>query len=588
LPPVARALPLPPDTLLGTIVGDRYRLTARIGDGGMGTVYRAEHVYMRKTVAVKLLHPELDQIDEISKRFTREAETCSRMAHQNIVQVTDFGRMWDGRLFLVMEFVPGESLAALLARKKCLSQERSLNVTLQILNALDHAHGHGVVHRDLKPENIMLVARSGQPDLVKVLDFGIAKISNPSGSAANLTQAGTVFGTPEYMSPEQALGGTAGPQSDLYACGVLLYQMIAGERPFGAPDPVQVLKLQVLEDALPLRTAAPDPLRAPSIDAAVERALQKEPAKRFASAAEMAAALTSASSAVGVAPSNRVSRASRQPWIEQAFGRVVRLHRGTITRLLPRLRRLWTTRLFPGLRQASPRALSPRARKGLLLAAGAALALIVAAIVFPREHVPMSTLAPATATITDADVVRSVEDEMRQGRTPAARALVSSGLARNARSAHLQLLSGSIEFLEQHIEEGLRSYRTALQLDPSLGSDSTLLANTAGAARDERFGTLAFQVLEQAGTHACTTLAELSSSEHGAPRRAARRTCRQLACDSWCATSHASAGSSSRPRPRQGTGAPCSRARIPSVPGRSLAAPPAGTIYKHHSCRSRG
>jgi serine/threonine-protein kinase len=535
-PPSASAkgsAPLSTDPLLGSVVGDRYRLLARIGEGGMSAVYRADHVYMRKTVAVKLLHPELSQMDEIAKRFTREAEACSRMAHPNIVQVTDFGRMSNGRLFLVMELIPGDSLAVPLVRKERIALERALDIGQQILRALDHAHGLGIVHRDLKPENVMLVPQPDRRDLVKLLDFGIAKVSNPSRSQPNLTQAGDVFGTPEYMSPEQAMGEPASPRSDLYACGLLLYQMIAGERPFDAPDPVEVLKMQILQDVRPLRAVAPDPLRPTSIDAAIERALQKDPANRFASAAEMAAALSFAPAPPRASTTKDVSPAIALRSTQRTFERALRLLRvAWTTRWLPRLQHLWVTA------STRFRRLSRRDRTVVVSAAAVAVAvvLVVAAIFLSHGEPSAPSTARANVTATEADLVRSIEEEMRQGRTTAARTSLSSALAGNPRSARLQLLLGSVEFLELRAEAGLLSYRAALRLDPSLGADPALLANTAAAARDGELGELALRILEDAGAPACPTLAELASTERGQSRRAARKACRRLACDSSCGT----------------------------------------------------
>jgi serine/threonine-protein kinase len=494
-------------------------LIARIGQGGMGVVYRAQHIHMRKAFAVKLLDPELGRMEEISKRFTREAETSSRLSHPNIVQVTDFGRNWNETLFLVMELIPGESLAALMARKEQLSLDRALRVGQQILNALAHAHGQGVIHRDLKPENVMLLAQPGRADMVKLLDFGIARILNPGRSEPNLTQAGAVFGTPEYMSPEQAKGETADARSDLYACGVLLYQMIVGQRPFNSPDPVKVLQMQILDNPPSLREAAPDRLRPPSIDAAIARALEKDPAKRFASAGEMAEALESSRSALRAATTIRLLPSHARRWAEQAFGRSHRLlHQAWTTLCLPRLRRLWTTSI------QRFRALSPNVRRVAGVGAGAAMVLVLAVLASPGER------PAAPATVSASIVTPSPSDPAR-----------------------LQLLLGSIEFLERRVEAGLLSYRAALRLDPSLSTDPTLLANVAAAASDKRFAPLAIQVLESVGTPSCASLAELASSEHGVARRAARKACRRLECDSPCAAAPEPPRPRSRREPARGT-----------------------------------
>ena len=308
------------DPLAGSVVGERYRLIERIGEGGMGAVYRGEHTLMKKVVAVKLLHPELGRLDEVAKRFEREAQSASRLSHENIIQVTDFGRTPSGQLFLVMELLRGESLAELLARERALPPARAVAIARQILLALDHAHAQGVVHRDLKPANIMLVSRTSMMpvagtnplspnDRVKILDFGIAKMSDPASDAdaatgatraTPLTEAGVVFGTPEYMSPEQATGESADGRADLYACGVILFEMLAGRRPFESESRVGLLAMHLTAAPPPLRRFAPEAPAA--LEAVVLRALEKRREQRFATAAELLAALDAAAGSTGSDP----------------------------------------------------------------------------------------------------------------------------------------------------------------------------------------------------------------------------------------------------------------------------------------------
>ena len=232
------------DPFIGTIVGERYRIVSRIGVGGMGAVYRAEHTMMRRDLAIKVLLPELSGKEEFARRFEREAESASRLDHPNIITTTDFGRTGDGSLFLAMEFLAGTSLGAAIAAGP-MRIERALAIERQILRGLDHAHAAGVVHRDLKPENIMLVERDGQRDVVKILDFGIAKVTEPQSGGQALTQAGVIFGTPEYLSPEQALGEAVDARADIYAAGVILYEMLAGRRPFESEDKVKIISMHL-------------------------------------------------------------------------------------------------------------------------------------------------------------------------------------------------------------------------------------------------------------------------------------------------------------------------------------------------------
>ena len=229
----------------------------------MGAVYRAEHTMMRRDLAIKVLLPELGGKEEFARRFEREAESASRLDHPNIITVTDFGRTADGSLFLAMEFLAGESLCAAIGAGPMPPSTRALAIERQILRGLDHAHAAGIVHRDLKPENIMLVERDGQRDVVKILDFGIAKVTEPQGRRGEaLTQAGVIFGTPEYLSPEQALGEAVDARADIYAAGVILYEMLAGRRPFESEDKVKIISMHLAHAPPRIRDVNADRRRA--------------------------------------------------------------------------------------------------------------------------------------------------------------------------------------------------------------------------------------------------------------------------------------------------------------------------------------
>jgi len=268
-----------PETLEGHIVADRYRVEKLLGVGGMGCVYRAEHIHMRKTVALKTLHPEMTQLPEAVARFEREAIAASRIDHPNIAAATDFGRLADGSYFLVLQFVEGRSLSDVLAREGRLSIARSLRIARQVASALKAAHALGIVHRDLKPDNVMLVDGE-QGELVKVLDFGIAKVSIEGRDG--LTRMGSVFGTPDYMSPEQCMGQPVDARSDLYALGVILYESITGRRPFQADDAVALLRKQVMDPPPPMGPDVP-----PDVAALVGVLLAKSAADRIQSAAAL-------------------------------------------------------------------------------------------------------------------------------------------------------------------------------------------------------------------------------------------------------------------------------------------------------------
>ena len=290
-PPTARAAPGAGDPLLGTLVGERYRIIERIGAGGMATVYRGEHELLHKSVAVKLLLPELIGEGDMAARFEREAIAAARLDHPNVVSITDFGRTPDGRMFLVMEFLEGTPLDELIEDNIKLGWERGVDIMRQVLRGLAHAHDVGIVHRDLKPSNVMVTSHPGGREVAKIIDFGIAKIVGGTAVGPHIeTQAGIVFGTADFLAPERLLGkGDSDPRSDLYAVGVILYEALTGERPFHDADPYIVVKRAIVEKPRPPSALAPN--IPPQLDAAVLRALAKEPDDRYASAREMLAAL---------------------------------------------------------------------------------------------------------------------------------------------------------------------------------------------------------------------------------------------------------------------------------------------------------
>jgi eukaryotic-like serine/threonine-protein kinase len=310
------------DALLGTVLAGRYRIEQLLGSGGMGAVYRAEHVHMRKAMAVKVLHREMTAFPEVVARFEREAVAAGRIEHPHVVSASDFGQLDDGSFYLALEFVEGHSLAKLVDTEGALPPERALRIARQIAEALQAAHGVGIVHRDLKPENVMLVVKDADPDYVKVLDFGIAKIKVEGAvEQPALTQIGTVFGTPEYMSPEQARGDQVDARADLYTVGVILYEMLSGVSPFKDPDLVVVLTRHLTADPPPL-PAGLDPI----IRDLVLLLLRKNPAERVQTAQELIeridVILGTPSSSVGFAgtpPSGPVSRA-RQSAVANSSG----------------------------------------------------------------------------------------------------------------------------------------------------------------------------------------------------------------------------------------------------------------------------
>jgi eukaryotic-like serine/threonine-protein kinase len=281
------------DARVGTTLADRYRIDALIGEGGMGRVYAAEHVLMRKRLAIKVLHRELTTMTEVVARFEREAMAAANIEHPNVAAATDFGKLPDGAVFLVLEYVQGKSLRDEIATGP-IAAERALHITRQIAAGLGSAHALDIVHRDLKPENVMLVEKGGDPDFVKVLDFGIAKVPigevpHPTDTPAHtpITKAGMVFGTPEYMAPEQALGQTVDGRADLYALGVILYEMLSGSRPFSSQSQVGILGQQLSKLPPPISERAPGIIVPPSVEHVAMKLLAREASERYQSAAEV-------------------------------------------------------------------------------------------------------------------------------------------------------------------------------------------------------------------------------------------------------------------------------------------------------------
>jgi serine/threonine protein kinase len=297
---------------LGTLVGN-YRLDKILGRGGMGTVYAGEHVYIKKPVAVKVLHPQFARYTEAVNRFLREARAASSINHPNIVDVTDFGLLGDGLVYFVMEFLDGKSLEDLIEREGAVELHRALNIANQMALALEAAHEQGVIHRDLKPDNVMLLPRPGRRDLVriatgdaksqaaapppvterepgwdfvKLLDFGIAKVLVADELTAETVQ-GAVFGTPEYMSPEAARGEDVDHRADVYSIGVIMFDMLTGRPPFEAQAASEVLQMQIHKPPPSPREFAPHREITEAAEKVILKAMQKDLRRRYQSMGEL-------------------------------------------------------------------------------------------------------------------------------------------------------------------------------------------------------------------------------------------------------------------------------------------------------------
>jgi tetratricopeptide (TPR) repeat protein len=480
------------DAMIGSVVGDRYRVVSRIGVGGMGAVYRAEHTMMRRDFAIKVLLPELGGKDEFARRFEREAESASRLAHPNIIAVTDFGRTDAGALFLAMEFLAGHSLSSVIAGGP-VPRERALRIIRQILRGLDHAHAAGIVHRDLKPDNIMLVERDGQSDVVKILDFGIAKVTAPTSGngGANgtvLTQAGVIFGTPDYLSPEQALGEVVDARADIYAAGVILYEMLAGRKPFESEDKVKIISMHLAHAPPRLREANPAVEVPVALEQAVLQALEKSRENRFATAAAFLQALEDAE-----ALADGPDAGATEP-------QLVLPRRGPLDRL---------GHFLSG-------------RRALLLAI--AVVATVSTVAYRRgahhRTLVSAPARPAPPPPALADRLKKVEASLEAGNTTAARLALEQELSDRPRDARIRYMLGRVAFTEGKHAEALEQYREAIGIDAGFRGDPVLLdhvetmlgeAHNADAALD--------LVLERIGAPAADLLVKVANESADLARR---------------------------------------------------------------------
>ena len=295
----------------GFLVAERYRIGEPLGEGGMGVVYSAEHLHMRKLFALKVLHRELLRLPEVVARFEREAVLAGSIDHPNVAAATDFGKLEDGSFYLVLELVTGVGLRSVIEAGP-IEIVRAHGIMRGITAGIVAAHAKGIVHRDLKPENVMLVERDGNPDFAKVLDFGIAKgAAAEAPSASPLTQIGTIMGTPQYMAPEQALGQLVDQRSDLYSLGVIFYEMVTGQPPFTG-EALVVLRHHIATEAPAIPPELTAGLTVP-IASIIAKLLAKDPAARFRSAAELAAALEEPSFPVSTAPQTLQTSAALDP-----------------------------------------------------------------------------------------------------------------------------------------------------------------------------------------------------------------------------------------------------------------------------------
>jgi eukaryotic-like serine/threonine-protein kinase len=273
------------DPLLGSVIDGRYQVLEVLGEGGMGTVYRTRHAALGRSFAIKALRRDLAQDAELSARFIQEAKAAAAVSHPSIVQITDFGALPSGQPYFVMELLEGRTLSRIIRERGAMCPARAASIARQVAEALAAAHAVGIIHRDLKPDNVHVALGAGARELVKVLDFGLAKVAGSS----RLTRQGMVFGTPHYMSPEQAAGEPIDHRVDIYALGIVLYEMLTGRLPFEADSFMGVLTKHIYMDPLPPSRLLPNAPELGPLEQITLRCLAKKPPHRFADMAELIA-----------------------------------------------------------------------------------------------------------------------------------------------------------------------------------------------------------------------------------------------------------------------------------------------------------
>jgi serine/threonine-protein kinase len=386
-PPGGATSYLPPktDPMLGQVLAGRYLIQKKLGEGGMGAVYLATHNVLEKQVALKVLHGEFARKPDLVERFMQEAKAASRIRHENVIDISDFGTTPEGLVFFAMELLTGHDLHEEIARARLAGQllpwQRSKRIFLQICAALSAAHALGIIHRDLKPENIYLVDFLGEPDFVKLLDFGIAKLTEVADGDRKLTRTGMLFGTPEYMSPEQARGDTVDPRVDIYAMGCILFQLVTGRVPFEAENFMGVLSLHLTQPPPAIPPEIFDSIGAPrALAQVIDRALAKDRNERFATIDELSRAVRAASGDKVTGPVSTQGNVAA-PATTATYGRV---------------KTQWTGNLsVPEVDAAAP---PPKSRLPLvvgavLLVAGAAV--VSGVLVSRRGAVPLTDTANA-------------------------------------------------------------------------------------------------------------------------------------------------------------------------------------------------
>ena len=462
---------MPDPDLSGAVLDGRYQVIEPIAQGAMGAVYRGERVKLGRAVAIKIMHDALPDELASRQRFEREAKLRALLEHPHCVSVIDFG-LHDDKPYLVMELVRGTSLLELLAASGPLEPARAAEILRQVLSGLAHAHELGIVHRDIKPANIMLTEKTGLGEQVRILDFGLAR---PALETTKLT-AGIVVGTPNYMAPEQIKGGTLDARTDLYACGVMLFELVTGKKPFRADDPLAVVRKHLHDPAPRLADAMPG-IDVPELELVVARALAKSPNDRYASAEEMSAALEQAAPRPAV-PRRAGSQASAPVQVATSTGWELPAGHGDTVASAP----VEGGGSVPPTRVLKARSFTPRQ----ILFGSSGLGLLLIAIVAaghtsrgaaPARPLPVVARVVGDAPPSDpvAPMLARASDLYSNGDLEPALDVVARGRRQHPESAQLAFLAGKIYFAKLWWTDGIKALRDAIRLDAGYRRDPELV-----------------------------------------------------------------------------------------------------------------
>ena len=483
---------------MGAILQGRYRILSRLAAGGMGVVYQAERTELGRLVAIKFLHPWIAADRAFKHRFETEAKAMSRLSHPCCVSVIDFGEE-GGTPFLVMDFVAGETLREL-SREGPMPPQRAIGMARQMLAGLAHAHEQGITHRDVKPENVVVTQLVGLGDQVRILDFGVAKLRD---GAAHVTR-GMIVGTPAYMGPEQIRGDAVDARTDLYATGVVLFELLTGQRPFEAEESADVFRMHQDETPPKLRAKVPSAGFSAELEAVLTRAMEKRPERRYQSAVEFADALarTPEGGAIATAPFASAESLSPAPIRETSSAPSRRRPLRMLGRRLSGLPRSWN-RFWRALFSAPRRRRIAWSVTGLLVAvAGTAMVVRVAE---PGAWASRRAVSGDSEGNNTAGAGPNAREEVpglaeawrlaESGRRDSALAVLARLRREHPDNARVAFVQGQVNFRNYRWLDGLDSYRAAIALDPAYRRDEGLIVDLIRCLDSDRFQAACAQFL---------------------------------------------------------------------------------------------